>query len=781
MAGDFLPPLVGILRLDNAQFMAATRESTVAMKQAQAEGKGAYATLGAGAEKALKAISVASGVAAVASIALATKFDAAMERVHTQAGASQAEVERMSGAMLDLAPKVGTGPEKLAESLFHVESVGLRGAKALDTVAASAKLAKVGNADLEQTTNAVAAAFVTQMKDARSLNQIVGLLNATIGQGNMKMDDLTAAISTGILPVAKNFGLGLADVGGALAVMTDRGMRADEAATRLKMTMTMMEAPTAKAGKALHSVGLSSTQLAEDMHKPEGLVVALTDLKEHMDKAGLSAIKQAQVISAIFGGGRSSAGVQTLMNNLTTLDEKTKGVTKGVNQFGEAWAKTQRTAKFQWDQLRASLETAGVKLGNVLLPSVLRIAGAVGKLADAFAHLPSGVQGTVVTVGLLAYPVMKVTKAILAGRDAWIAWRAEAAAAETTGAELAGSLGLVGAAAAAGAYKGSQFDSQLQQLHKHSNPLATALDWLFTVTEIGGHKTEQAVHTAYEPANAAMLTGQHRALGYGDAMRKLGDGTKVATAAIHAQHPAMITIRNDVEKAIPLFGGVQRASQVSANTILNNLRQERDQFRTWSADVRTLLARGLDPKIVQALSSQGPGYVHAFVHASDAQLRDLSTIFKQRSAAAGDAAKIEAAKKGAEAGRAAARAMEANFHPHLVAYSKIITQTVGGAPPSTQRRMAGGGVLTEPVLGVGLRSGTQYTLAENGPEGVVPLGGHGASRGAGAGGMGGGIYVGQIIVQGATDPHKTALLVRQELLKLGHRNPSVLSGLGVKA
>ncbi len=781
MPGEgWLPPLVGILRLNNAQFMAATRESTAAMRKAQAEGKGAYATLGAGAEKALKGIAIASGAAAVASIALATKFDAAMERVHTQAGASQAEVEKMSGAMLDLAPKVGTGPEALAESLFHVESVGLRGAKALDTVAASAKLAKVGNADLEQTTNAVAAAFVTQMKDAKSLNQIVGLLNATIGQGNMKMNDLTAAISTGILPVAKNFGLGLADVGGALAVMTDRGMRADEAATRLKMTMTMMEAPTAKAGKALHSVGLSSTSLAEDMHKPEGLLVALRDLKSHMDKAGLSAIKQAQVISAIFGGGRSSAGVQTLMNNLDTLDAKTKGVTAGVNKFGEAWAKTQRTAKFQWDQLKASLESAGVKLGNVLLPSVLRIAGAVGKVADAFGHLPSGIQGTIVTVGLLAYPVMKVTKAILAGRDAWIAWRASAAAASTGGAGLAGTLGLVGAAAAAGAYKGSQFDGQLQQLHRHTNPLATALDWLFSIGTKGAKQTEQAVHTAYEPANAAMLTGQHRALGMAEGMRKLGDGTKAATSAIHAQHPAMITIRNDVEKAIPLFGGVQHASQVSANTILSNLRQERDQFRTWSADVRTLIARGLDPKIVQALSSQGPGYVHAFVSSSDAKLRELRTIFGQRAAAAGQAAKIALQKKGAEAGAAARRALEAGFgHPTLVGY--VTTRTAAGtsAPPSALRRYAAGGVLSEPVMGVGLRSHATYSLAERGDELVTPLGGHGGGGASGWGG--GGIYVAQIVVQGTTDPHKTAVAVREELLKLGRRNPSVLSGLGVKA
>ncbi len=798
MPGDFLPPLVGILRLNNAQFMAATRESGAAMKKTQAEGKGAYATLGAGAEKALKGIAIASGVAAVASIKLATEFDSAMERVHTQAGASQAEVEKMSGAMLDLAPKVGTGPEALAESLFHVESVGLRGAKALDTVAASAKLAKVGNADLEQTTNAVAAAFVTQMKDAKSLNQIVGLLNATIGQGNMKMNDLTAAISTGILPVAKNFGLGLADVGGALAVMTDRGMHADEAATRLKMTMTMMEAPTAKASKALHSVGLSSTQLALDMHKPEGLVVALTDLKTHMDKAGLSAVKQAQVIAAVFGGGRSSAGVQTLMNNLTALDEKTKGVTAGVNKFGEAWAKTQRTAKFQWDQLKASMESAGVKLGNVLLPSVLRIAGAVGKLADAFAHLPSGIQGTIVTVGLLAYPVMKVTKAILAGRDAWIAWRAAAVSAEAAGgAAGAGAFGglatrIPAVAAALIAAKDAQIAWQQQGERgvglwtkigqgalSSIPPLAVLADHFHLLGAATGQATHSTVDLtrAYQPANADALTGAHRALGLADAMRKQADGAKAATSALHSQHPAMVTIKNDVEKAIPLFGGVQHASQVSANTILANLRQERDQFRTWSSDVRSLLQRGLDPKIVQALSSQGPGYVHAFVRSSDSKLRELRTIFGERATAAGQAAKIALAKKGAEAGAAAARAMERNFHPHLVA--NVLTVYTSTGTGGVSRRMAGGGILDEPVLGVGLRTGTQFSLAERGPEAVVPLGGHGHGGARGSAG-GGAMSVGpvNIYISGAGDPHKVARTVREELLKLGRRNPSIWSARG---
>jgi len=96
------------------------------------------------------------------------------------------------------------------------------------------------------------------------------------------------------------------------------------------------------------------------------------------------------------------------------------------------------------------------------------------------------------------------------------------------------------------------------------------------------------------------------------------------------------------------------------------------------------------------------------------------------------------------------------------------------------RRMAGGGVLREHVVGVGLRTGTRYDLAEKGDEIVAPLGAHGASHGGGGGGPMG-IYVAQIVVQGATDPHRTAVAVREELLKLGRRNPSVLSGLGVKA
>lgn len=67
-------------------------------------------------------------------------------------------------------------------------------------------------------------------------------------------------------------------------------------------------------------------------------------------------------------------------------------------------------------------------------------------------------------------------------------------------------------------------------------------------------------------------------------------------------------------------------------------------------------------------------------------------------------------------------------------------QAKANSPAPTVKKAASksgqhGGILMEPLVGFGLRSGTRYNLGESGPEAVVPLGGSGlASRMRGGGG-----------------------------------------------
>jgi hypothetical protein len=96
-----------------------------------------------------------------------------------------------------LAGKVAQDPDSLAESLFHVESnfesMGISSAKALKLTETAAKGATVGHADLVDVTNALTAAVAANIPGVQNLDQAMGVLNATVGVGDMKMQDLAKA------------------------------------------------------------------------------------------------------------------------------------------------------------------------------------------------------------------------------------------------------------------------------------------------------------------------------------------------------------------------------------------------------------------------------------------------------------------------------------------------------------------------------------------------------------------------------------------------------------
>jgi TP901 family phage tail tape measure protein len=308
----------------------------------------------------------------------AAGFEAEMRLVQTQAGASAKEVDVMTDAVKRLSVQVGTTPEDLAKGLFHIESAGLRGAKALRSLRIAAEGAKVGHADLESVTNALVAAYSSGIKGAGNFAHTMGVLNAVVGAGNMRMEDLASAMSTGILPVAKTMGVSIQEVGAALATMTVRGVPAVEAATRLRMTMSLMAAPTKKATDALGSIGLTQRKLADDMRE-HGLLFALRDLQAHLQASGKDATEQGQVISAAFGGGRTSGTIRTLLTSLDDVDKRLQQVGRTSGDFGKSWQKTTEETAFRFDRFRAAVHLAGISIGEALAPSLAAASAAIAK------------------------------------------------------------------------------------------------------------------------------------------------------------------------------------------------------------------------------------------------------------------------------------------------------------------------------------------------------------------------------------------------------------------
>lgn len=410
--GNFLSAARGVIELNVAPAIAALGKLVEASKTAGEQSQAAFkqADDGArnfGAGMAVAGVAILGGVALIgkASIDAASQFQSSMELIRTQAGASQTEVDNMSKAILGLAPQVGTGPDELATALYHIESAGFRGQQALEAVKIAAEGARVGQANLEDVTNGLNAVLVAGVPEAKNMAGAMGELNAIVGAGDMHMQDLADALGTGILATAKNFGLGLADVGAALAVFGDNNIRGADAATRLRQTISLMAAPSGTAAKALAEVGISSTELASDM-RSGGLIAAISDLQQHLQDSGKSAVEQGEIISKAFGGAKGATGVEILLQQLDRLKQKYGEVQAGAAKFGDAWQATQTTAAFQTERFHATIDALKVGIGTALLPAVTSLLltitpliVAMSKWTDEHPRLIAGIFAAVAALG----------------------------------------------------------------------------------------------------------------------------------------------------------------------------------------------------------------------------------------------------------------------------------------------------------------------------------------------------------------------------------------------
>jgi TP901 family phage tail tape measure protein len=318
----------------------------------------------------------AGTVLAVAAIGITTtvmaaNFNKDMLKISTQAGGTSQDVKTLSKDVLNM-KNVQQGPDQLAESLYHLKSIGLGNADAMKDLRVASDLAAVGGSNLEATTNALGGAWRSGIKGAATFAQSAATVNAIIGAGNMRMEDFVAAIGTGILPAAKTFGVSLSSMGSALALMTDEGIPATDAATRLKMSLSLLAAPSNVASKQLAKIGLTGLQLANEMRSPAGLVGAIGLLKSHLDASGMSLSEQAILLSHAFGGGRSSSAILTMINNYDVLVKKQSQINNSLGNFSAAVAAQRATVSAQLKILESSLEATGIKIGEFLIPPVTK-------------------------------------------------------------------------------------------------------------------------------------------------------------------------------------------------------------------------------------------------------------------------------------------------------------------------------------------------------------------------------------------------------------------------
>jgi len=160
----------------------------------------------------------------IAATKMASDFQASMTQLVTQAGLPADQLANLTAQVQAFADSgAQQTPEILAQGLYHIVSLGVPAANAMNVLKLASEGAAIGHANLEDVANALGAAVASNIKGSGDYQNAMVVLNATVGAGNMRMQDLAT------------------DVGAAMATMTDNGMPAADAATRLHMAISLME------------------------------------------------------------------------------------------------------------------------------------------------------------------------------------------------------------------------------------------------------------------------------------------------------------------------------------------------------------------------------------------------------------------------------------------------------------------------------------------------------------------------------------------------------------
>jgi TP901 family phage tail tape measure protein len=327
----------------------------------------------------------------------AAAFDSEMVMVVTHAGLALNAMKPVGDYLIQLAPKVGIGPDSLADAFYVVQSAVTSLPKPMQNVAGeenilaqSAKLADIGHANLTTTLKAVLAVLSTYGKTGTAVNTVMNVLNKTTGLGEMTFSQFATALGSGILPVAQQAGVSIQSLGASMATLTDLSIPASRAATYLRSALIQITMPSAAANTALEALGVGNAQAATEVATFSSTLAAaginqsmvaaklrstgslgqtLDWLKQKMLAAGLSTQQFGSFLGAAFGGIRSGTGIASLVANLGSLQQKEKDLTGTTGDFSNSWMTFIRNdPAFGLQQIHAGLQSIDVALGQAFIP-----------------------------------------------------------------------------------------------------------------------------------------------------------------------------------------------------------------------------------------------------------------------------------------------------------------------------------------------------------------------------------------------------------------------------
>lgn len=331
---------------------------------------------------------VGFGVAAFKS---AATFEQTMKQIEVATGAGGKSMSELSALAEEMGAKTKFSANEAAEAMLELAKGGITEAQiragALD---ATMTLAAAGGIELASAAGFVSNALNTFGLQAEDANAVAAALAGGANASTASIESLGLALSQ-VGPGARLAGYSLQETVAALAAFDNAGVKGSDAGTSLKTMLMGLNPSTKEAADLMKKLGLNFTNA-------EGKFIPLRDVAEQLKTklSGLSDAQKQTTLQTIFGTDAYRAAAILMTEGSAGIDKYT-AATSDLGAAQEMAAAMTSGSAGKIEMMMGSLETAMKKVGDVIAPTVIKIAEKVGVLAEKFSNLDPKLQTMIIT------------------------------------------------------------------------------------------------------------------------------------------------------------------------------------------------------------------------------------------------------------------------------------------------------------------------------------------------------------------------------------------------
>lgn len=335
----------------------------------KAEGLGGIV---AGAGKAMLGLAAAgAGLAAgglAASITAAAGFEEKLSEVKAVSGATAAEMSNLSGLALQLGKDTSFSASEAAAGISELVKGGLSIPDIMNGAAQSTlNLAAAGGISLPDAATIAANALAQFNLKGSDMAHVADLIAGAANASALDVSDFKMSLSAAGA-VAATVGFSFDDLAQGIAIMGKAGIVGSDAGTSLKTMMLNLQPTTKEQIGLMTQLGIVTEDGGNKFFDAHGKVKSMADVAGVLQTAtkGMTEQQKLSTLQTLFGSDAIRAAAVLAKEGAGGFNEMAGAMSKV--SAASVGAEKLNNLKGSIDQLKGSLETAGITFGMAFLP-----------------------------------------------------------------------------------------------------------------------------------------------------------------------------------------------------------------------------------------------------------------------------------------------------------------------------------------------------------------------------------------------------------------------------